>query len=120
MNRKTFSFVGGIFGLVLFLFIGLLPSIVYGGFAGVTLGTAILGAPLNGELLSRALIVFGMAVGLLGTSGVFIVFGSIAGTAMHAVMSMPIFAKTKLFQKNRHFSDYAHSCSKELSFRKTP
>ena len=79
INPQTFTFVGGVTGLVAFLFVGLLPSLVYGGYAGVALAAAILGAPIQGTM-ARAFVAAGMAFGLLTVAGLFVVIGAIAGT----------------------------------------
>ena len=84
-GSRTFAFGGGIVGLVTFLFVGLLPSIVYGGFAGVTLASAILGGPVEGNLLARGLVVFGMVIGLLATAGIFIVIGAALGAGVYGI-----------------------------------
>jgi hypothetical protein len=83
---RTFSFIGGLIGFVTFLFVGLLPSIVYGGFAGVTLASSILGGPIDSSVLARGLIVFGMVVGLLGAAGVFVVVGAAVGAGAHGLV----------------------------------
>lgn len=85
-TSRTFAFGGGIVGLVTFLFVGLLPSIVYGGFAGVTMASSILGGPADGSLIGRALVVFGMVVGLLGAGGVFIVIGAALGAGAYGIV----------------------------------
>lgn len=83
-SSRTFAFGGGILGLATFLFLGLLPSIVYGGFAGMTLATAIRGGPAEGSLLAQVLVIFGMVVGLLGTAAMFTVVGAALGAGAHA------------------------------------
>ncbi len=83
---RTFAFIGGLVGLVTFLFVGLLPSIVYGGFAGVTLVSSILGGPIDSSLLARGLVVFGMVVGLLGAAGVFVVVGAALGAGAYGLI----------------------------------
>ncbi len=85
-GSRTFAFGGGVVGLVTFLFVGLLPAIVYGGFAGVTLASAILGGPVEGNLLARGLVVFGMVIGLLATAGIFIVVGAAIGAGVYAIV----------------------------------
>jgi hypothetical protein len=79
---KTYTFFGGVLGLIIFLTVGLLPAIVYGGFAGVTLAGAILGTPIGTSILAKALVVFGMVTGLLGTASIFVVLGAIFGTGV--------------------------------------
>lgn len=83
---RTYTFFGGIIGLLAYLAVGLLPSLVYGGFAGVALASAMLGGPLDASLLGRGLVVFGMVVGLLGTAAVFTVVGGALGAGAYAVV----------------------------------
>jgi hypothetical protein len=82
---RTFGLGGGIVGLVTFLALGLLPSIVYGGFAGVTLASAILGGPVDSSLFARGLVVAGMVVGLLGTAAIFVVIGAALGSGVYSL-----------------------------------
>ena len=82
----TFVFGGGIAGLVSFLAVGLLPSIVYGGFAGVTLAAAILGHPVGGSILARGIVVFGTVVGLLATAAIFVVAGAALAAGLYSAM----------------------------------
>jgi hypothetical protein len=58
---------------------------VYGGFAGVTLASAILGGPVAESLLGRGLVVFGMIVGLLGTAAIFMVIGAALGSGVYSL-----------------------------------
>jgi hypothetical protein len=87
MNRKTFAFVGGIVGLVTFLCVALLPSIVYGGFAGVALSSTIIGEPISGQLLSKVLIVAGMLIGVLSVGGLFTVVGAALSSTIYHLTS---------------------------------
>ena len=84
-GEQTFAFGGGIIGLVAFLVVGLLPSLVYGGFAGASLAAGLLGHPVDGSLMSRGITLFGMVAGLLATGGVFVVMGAVAGSTVHAM-----------------------------------
>jgi hypothetical protein len=58
MTRKTSTLIGAAAGLALFLAAGLLPSLVYGGYAGVLLAGGIFGTPIQATFLVRALVVF--------------------------------------------------------------
>lgn len=49
-------------GLVAFAVWGLMPSLVWGGFAGITMAHAILGHPIDGGILAKTMIVLGMLV----------------------------------------------------------
>jgi len=84
-NERAFAFGGGIVGLIAFLVVGLLPSLVYGGFAGATLAAALLGHPVDGSLMARAIVIFGMVTGLLATAGVFVVGGAALGGLLHSL-----------------------------------
>jgi hypothetical protein len=81
-NRKNYTLIGAAVGLATFLAIGLLPSLLYGGYAGVLLAGGIFGTPVKATFLVRALIVFGMVLGVVGVGGLFAVGGAAAGAAV--------------------------------------
>jgi hypothetical protein len=81
-NRKNYTLIGSAVGLASFLALGLLPALLYGGYAGVLLAGGISGTPLQATLLVRALIVFGMVLGVAGVGGLFAVGGAAAGAAV--------------------------------------
>jgi len=81
MTRKSFTLIGAAVGLALFLAIALLPSLLYGGYAGVLLAGGIFGLPVKATFLVRALIVFGMVLGVVGVGALFAVGGAAAGAA---------------------------------------
>jgi hypothetical protein len=85
MNSKTASLVGAGIGLVLFLALALLPSLLYGGYAGVLLAGGIFGTPLPATLLVRALIVFGMVMGVVAVGALSAVMGAAAGAGVGAL-----------------------------------
>ena len=85
MTRKNSTLIGAAVGLALFLAIALLPSLLYGGYAGVLLAGGIFGTPIEPTIWSRALIVFGMAMGVLGVGSLFAVAGAAAGAAVAAL-----------------------------------
>ena len=78
-----------VLGLALFLAIALLPALLYGGYAGVLLAGGIVGTPVKATLLVRALIVFGMVLGVTGVGGLFAVAGAAAGAAIGALAGAP-------------------------------
>ncbi len=82
MNRRTYTLIGAAVGLALFLALGLLPSLLYGGYAGVLLAGGIFGTPVKATLAVRAIIVFGMVLGVTGTGALFTVGGAAAGAAV--------------------------------------
>ena len=85
-HGATAAFVGGVAGLLGYLVVGLLPSLVYGGYAGVALGSALLGAPVDGSLAARAIVGFGMVAGVLATAGLFVVLGAVLGAGAHMAL----------------------------------
>ncbi|HEX7487923.1 MAG TPA: hypothetical protein VF341_03410 [Anaeromyxobacteraceae bacterium] len=82
MTRKTSTLIGAGVGLALFLAIALLPALLYGGYAGVLLASGIFGAPVKATLAVRALIVFGMVLGVTSVASLFTVAGAAAGAAV--------------------------------------
>ena len=89
MNRKTPSIIGAAVGLALFLAIALLPALLYGGYAGVLLAGGFVGTPVQPTLFVRALIVFGMTLGVVGVGSLFAVGGAAIGAAV-SVLSGPV------------------------------
>ena len=79
---KLPALVGAGIGLAAFLAIGLLPALLYGGYAGVLLAGGIFGTPVTASIGARALIVFGMVLGVTGVGSLFAVAGAAAGAAV--------------------------------------
>lgn len=86
MNSKLISTIGAAVGLAAFLAIGLLPALLYGGYAGVLLAGGIFGSPLQATLLVRMLIIGGMVLGTLGVASLFAVGGAVAGAALSTLI----------------------------------
>jgi hypothetical protein len=82
MQNRTPSLVGAGLGLALFLAVALLPAILYGGYAGLMLAGGIVGTPVQPTFLVKALIVFGMVLGVTGIASLFAVLGAVAGAAV--------------------------------------
>ncbi len=89
MNRKSYTMIGAAVGLALFLAIALLPSLLYGGYAGVLLAGGIFGTPIHATFLVRALIVFGMVLGVTGIGALFAVGGAAIGAAVSVLAGAP-------------------------------
>ena len=87
MNSKNYTLIGSAVGLTLFLAIGLLPAVLYGGYAGVLLAGGIFGTPLVATFVVRALIVFGMVLGVTAVASLFAVLGAVAGAGIWALTS---------------------------------
>ena len=86
MTNKLLSVIGAGAALLVFVFVGLLPSWLYGGYAGVLLATGIFGTPLTGAFLERALIVFGSVLGVTAVAALFAVGGAAAGAVLGALV----------------------------------
>jgi hypothetical protein len=85
-NPKFPALVGAGVGLATFLAVGLLPALLYGGYAGVLLAGGIFGTPVAASLAVRALIVFGMVLGVTAVGSLFAVSGAAAGAAVGALL----------------------------------
>jgi hypothetical protein len=88
MNKKLPSLIGAGIGLAVFLALALLPSILYGGYAGVLLAGGIFGTPVEPTFLVRALVIFGMVLGVVAVGSLFAVMGAAAGAAVGALTSI--------------------------------
>ncbi len=86
MNRKHYTLIGAAAGLAVFLALALLPALLYGGYAGVLLAGGIFGTPLQASFLVRALVIFGMVLGVVGIGSLFAVGGAVAGAAVAALV----------------------------------
>jgi hypothetical protein len=93
MTRKTSTLIGAGVGLALFLAIALLPALLYGGYAGVLLASGIFGVPVKATLAVRALIVFGMVLGVTSVASLFAVAGAAAGAAVSILVGPARVAK---------------------------
>ena len=81
-RNKTVAVAGAVIGFATFLGVGLLPAIMYGGYAGLLLAGGIFGTPVPPTLLARGLLGFGMVLGVFATAAVFAVAGAGTGSAI--------------------------------------
>jgi hypothetical protein len=100
MTRKNYTLIGAAIGLAGFLAIALLPALLYGGYAGVLLAGGIFGTPVPATLLVRALVVFGMVLGVAGIGSLFAVGGAAAGAAV-SVLTVSIPEHEKALARNK-------------------
>jgi hypothetical protein len=89
-NKKIPTLVGAGIGLASFLAVALLPAMLYGGYAGLLLAGGIVGTPVEPTLIARALIVFGMVLGVVAVGSLFAVVGAVAGAAVGALTSVTV------------------------------
>ncbi|MGB8932141.1 MAG: hypothetical protein WCC48_12935 [Anaeromyxobacteraceae bacterium] len=83
-RSKIPALVGSAAAIITFFVIGLLPAMAYGGYAGHLLAGGIVGAE-SGGIIARALVVFGMALGVVGIGSLFAVLGAMTGALVGAV-----------------------------------
>jgi hypothetical protein len=83
-RSKIPALIGSAAAIIAFFVIGLLPAMAYGGYAGHLLAGGIVGAE-SGGIIARALVVFGMALGVVGIGSLFAVLGAMAGALVGAV-----------------------------------
>ena len=88
-RHRAFSIVGAGAGVVLFLAIALLPSLVYGGVASVQLASGVFGmsgAPTTGM---SVFIVLGMVVAVTAAGSLFATVGAVAGASFSSLIRVP-------------------------------
>ena len=76
--RKT-AYIGAGAGIVLFALFGLLPGGILGGAMGLNLAGWLFGLPLEPGLISRAIVLAGMLVGILLAGIVMVTAGTTVG-----------------------------------------
>lgn len=87
-KANNITFIGGIVGLAIYLLFGLLPSLLYGGYAGVVLANGIFGGPIHENALAQAMVALGVVSGALATGGVFVLGGAIVATGIYGTVSV--------------------------------
>ena len=98
-NSKVPALVGAGIGLATFLAVALLPALLYGGYAGVLLAGGIFGTPVTASLAVRALIVFGMVLGVTAVGSLFAVAGAAAGAAVGVLLKIATPAEKSAAEK---------------------
>ena len=72
-------YIGATAGLILFIFVGLLPSSFVGGVLGLKIASSLLGTSVEMALLSRVLVGLSMVIGILAAGCVFVAGASLVG-----------------------------------------
>lgn len=85
-TRRTDAWIGAGVGFVGFLFTGLLPALVYGGFMGLAIGGVLFGRPVEPQLLMRVMTGGGMLLGVLATMFLYLVIGAASGAGIGALV----------------------------------
>lgn len=87
-GANPITFLGGVMGLAIFIGVGLLPSLLYGGYAGLILGSAIFGTPIHESVFGQATVVLGVVSGVLAIGGIFVLGGAILATGAYGLFSV--------------------------------
>jgi uncharacterized membrane protein len=100
-GERLFVWAGLLIGMIAFAFIGLVPSLVWGGTLGIGLARALLGHRVGGELLTSVLAFTGMT--LLGALALllFIALGIALGAAAWRVADSRDRPGGRLFRRRR-------------------
>jgi len=86
LKKRTYPLIGAGFGMATFLALGLLPALVYGGYAGIILAGALFGTPVSSTLAVRILAILGMVMGAAGVGALFAVAGAALGAAVEVLV----------------------------------
>jgi hypothetical protein len=87
-GANPITFLGGVMGLAIFIGVGLLPSLLYGGYAGLILGSAIFGTPIHESVFGQATVVLGVISGVLAIGGIFVLGGAILASGAYSLFSV--------------------------------
>jgi len=96
-TAKKAAYVGAGAGLVFFALFGLLPGGILGGAMGINIAGWLFGLPLEPGLISRAIVLAAMLIGIL-VAGIVIVT---AGTTIGWLLGM-------LLEGSAHHEEQAH------------
>ncbi len=83
--KKTFALIGAGVGLSVFLAVALLPTLLYGGYAGLLLAGAITGVPVGASVAVKGLVVSGMVLAVVAVAALFALAGAAFGLAVDAL-----------------------------------
>ncbi len=81
--------IGAIAGGLVFVIAGIVPGFYFGSFGTLILLQKLMGGTVEPTLFVRAAIVMGIGVGITCAAAVSIVVGSLGGTAIGYVVSLP-------------------------------
>jgi hypothetical protein len=86
--------VGASIGLLVFLAVALLPSLLYGGVAGVQLANGVFGGSYAPTFGVNAFIVFGIVSAVTAVASLFAALGAVAG-ALVDVLTRATFSRSR-------------------------
>ena len=84
------SWSGAMLGLMAFVFIGLVPAILYGGWTGLILSGSAFGHPVVMNTLNKIIVGIGALLGVVAVGSLFTVIGAALGTIVGSAVSVII------------------------------
>jgi hypothetical protein len=87
--------IGATVGGLVFLVFGIMPGFYFGSFGTLILLQKLSGGTVDPTLITRALIVMGIVVGIACAAALCLVVGGLLGTAMGAIVSAPAALREK-------------------------
>jgi hypothetical protein len=93
LSRKA-TYIGAGAGLVLFAIFGLLPGSLLGGAAGIKLAGMLFGLPLDPGIISRAIVLASMLVGVAAAGITIVTATSTLGWLAGRVLEGPVVVKS--------------------------
>ncbi len=91
---RNATYIGAGAGLVLFALFGLMPGSLLGGTAGINIAGWLFGLPLSPGLLSRAIVLLSMLIGVLVSGIVIVTMTSTLGWLIGKAVAIVRRAKT--------------------------
>lgn len=89
------TYTGALIGFLVFLAIGAIPGLLYGGYMGLTMLAALTSSPIEPTIIAKVMTGGGMLIGLLASVSFFVVIGSLIGTVIGAPISVLLSKKEK-------------------------
>jgi hypothetical protein len=93
LSRKA-TYIGAGAGLVLFAVFGLLPGSLLGGAAGIKLAGMLFGLPLDPGIISRAIVLASMLVGVVAAGITIVTATSTLGWLAGRALEGPVVVKS--------------------------
>jgi hypothetical protein len=100
-RQRVFVWTGLLVGLVAFVLVGMMPSLVWGGVIGIGLARALLGHLVGGEALTSVLALLGMAIGATFAIALFAGAGTWLGAASYRALDATDRPGGRLFGRAR-------------------
>jgi hypothetical protein len=96
---KTGAKIGATIGTIVFFLFGLMPGFYFGGYGAISILYKLTGGAVEPTLISRVAVVMGMLIGVFSMATVSLVVGSLLGSAIGYLVSIPT-KKELVSQKN--------------------